>query len=70
MADVRDALLEADVNLYSRSGFHGPSHRTGRIGEHVLKSLDPSQQLVGIVHEELIQPNGTGRPRPTPAVVA
>ena len=25
------------------------------VGERVLKALDPSQQLVGIVHEELVE---------------
>ena len=50
---VRQALLEADVSLPAVKDFMSRVTEQAT-GERVLKSLDPSQQLVGIVHEELI----------------
>ena len=50
---VRQALLEADVSLPAVKDFMaGVSEQA--VGQRVLNSLDPSQQLVGIVHQELI----------------
>lgn len=53
LGQVREALLEADVSLPVVKDF---MERVGEqsLGERVLKSLDPSQQVVGIVHQELI----------------
>jgi len=50
---VQQALLEADVNVSVVKDFIA---RVGEqaVGERVLKSLDPTQQLVGVVHQELI----------------
>ncbi|MCE5303265.1 MAG: signal recognition particle protein [Planctomycetaceae bacterium] len=50
---VERALLEADVSLPVVKDFMA---RVGEqaVGERVLKSLDPTQQLVSIVHQELI----------------
>jgi signal recognition particle subunit SRP54 len=50
---VEKALLEADVSYSVVKDFIG---RVGEkaLGERVLSSLDPSQQVVGIVHQELI----------------
>jgi len=51
---VRRALLEADVSLSVVKDFMARVTEQA-IGEQVLKSLDPSQQLVYIVNQELIQ---------------
>ncbi|MBL9122293.1 MAG: signal recognition particle protein [Planctomycetaceae bacterium] len=50
---VRNALLEADVSYSVVKDF---VDRVGAeaVGEAVLKSLNPSQQLAGVVHRELI----------------
>lgn len=51
---VQQALLEADVSFPVVKQFMGRVTEQA-IGETVLKSLNPSQQLVGIVHRELIE---------------
>ena len=52
LREVRRALLEADVQLgVARAFVQRVEERA--IGEEVLKSLTPGQQVVGIVHEEL-----------------
>src|SRR3974390_110238 len=50
---VQRALLEADVSLPVVKDF---MDRLGQqvVGETVLKSLDPTQQLIYIVYQELI----------------
>lgn len=50
---VQQALLEADVSLPVVKDFMA---RVGEqaVGERVLKALDPSQHVVGIVYQELI----------------
>jgi signal recognition particle subunit SRP54 len=50
---VRTALLEADVAYDVADGFL-TRVADGAVGAKVLESLDPAQQLVGIVHQELI----------------
>jgi signal recognition particle subunit SRP54 len=50
---VREALLEADVSFSVAQEFMGRVTEQA-VGERVLKSLDPSQMLVGIVYQELI----------------
>jgi signal recognition particle subunit SRP54 len=50
---VQQALLEADVSFSVVKDFIDRVSEQA-VGERVLKSLDPSQQLVGIVHQELI----------------
>ena len=52
MRDVRMALLEADVNYKVAKEFV-KSVSDKALGEEVLKSLTPGQQVVKIVHEEL-----------------
>lgn len=53
MQQVRTALLEADVAWDVVQQF--VQNVTGRaVGEEVLKSLRPEEQIVGIVHQELI----------------
>jgi len=59
MREVRLALLEADVNYKVAKGFVASvSERAA--GEEVRKSLTPAQQVIKIVHEELIRLMGTG----------
>ncbi len=50
---VHRALLEADVSLPVVKDFMARVSQQA-VGETVLKSLDPTNQLVGIVHQELI----------------
>ena len=54
MREVRRALLEADVNYKVVKGF---VNRVGEraLGQKVLDSLTPDQQIIKIVHEELVQ---------------
>jgi signal recognition particle subunit SRP54 len=54
MKEVRRALLEADVNFKVVKSFV-ERVRERAIGQEVLKSLTPAQQVVGIVHEQLIE---------------
>src|ERR1700738_615959 len=49
LREVRLALLEADVN------FKGARVREQAVGEAVLKSVTPGQQVVKIVHDELVE---------------
>jgi len=54
---VEQSLLEADVSYSVVQDFM--AHVSAEaLGEKVLKALDPSQQLVGIVHRELIRVMG------------
>jgi len=53
MADVRKGLLEADVNLGVVDDFCA-SVTEAAIGEEVLQSLHPGEQMVHIVHEKLV----------------
>jgi signal recognition particle subunit SRP54 len=50
---VRTALLEADVAYEVADGFLARV-AADAVGAKVLESLDPAQQLVGIVHRELM----------------
>jgi signal recognition particle subunit SRP54 len=61
MRQVRLALLEADVNFKVVKGFTD-SVRERALGEQVLESLNPGQQVVAIVNEELARlMGGAGR---------
>ena len=53
LAEVRTALLEADVAYDVADGFLDRVV-AGAVGARVLEALDPTQQLVGIVHRELV----------------
>ncbi len=52
MREIRLALLEADVNLEVVRDFVARV-RERALGEEVLRSLTPGQQVVKVVHEEL-----------------
>jgi signal recognition particle subunit SRP54 len=53
LGEIRTALLEADVAYDVVEGFLDRVVADA-VGARVLESLDPAQQLVGIVHRELI----------------
>jgi signal recognition particle subunit SRP54 len=59
MREIRLALLEADVNFEVVRKFVGEV-RERAVGQEVLKSLTPGQQVVKIVHEELTALMGAG----------
>src|ERR1044071_4048587 len=62
MREIRLALLEADVNFQVVKDFVARV-RERAIGEEVLKSLTPGQQVVKIVQEELTTLMGSGDSR-------
>ena len=62
MREIRLALLEADVNLDVVKDFTSRV-RERAMGEDVLKSLTPGQQVVKVVHEELTALMGAGDSR-------
>lgn len=53
MREIRVALLEADVNFNVVKGFVA-SVSEKALGEDILKSLTPAQQIVKIVYDELV----------------
>ena len=58
MREVRIALLEADVNISVVKSFvNRVSERA--VGQEILKSLSPTQQVIKIVNEELIELMGS-----------
>src|SRR5438552_19040439 len=59
MREIRLALLEADVNFQVVRDFVA-GVREKALGEEVLKSLTPGQQVVKAVHEELTELMGSG----------
>ncbi len=59
MREIRLALLEADVNLTVVRDFVARV-REKALGEDVLKSLTPGQQVVKVVHDELTALMGEG----------
>ncbi len=54
LREVRVALLEADVNFKVVRAFM-ERVRERAVGQDVLKSLTPAQQVVKVVHDELIE---------------
>lgn len=54
LREIRRALLEADVNLRVVKAFIS-SIKDKAEGENVLQGVNPSQQLVKIVHDELVE---------------
>ncbi|PJF39482.1 MAG: signal recognition particle protein [Phototrophicales bacterium] len=72
MREVRMALLEADVNLKVAKAFINRV-KTRAVGAEVQKSLQPAQQVIKIVNEELIatlgEPGTLNLAGPTPRVI-
>ena len=58
LREVRVALLEADVNFKVVKQLI-ESVKTRAMGQEVLNSLSPSQQIIGIINEELIKVLGS-----------
>lgn len=54
LREIRRALLEADVNLRVVKAFIS-SIKDKAEGENILQGVDPSQQLIKIVHDELVE---------------
>ncbi len=61
LREVRRVLLEADVNFKVTRDFLGRVQERA-LGEQVLKAVSPGQQIVKIVHDELANLFGEGRP--------
>ncbi len=72
MGEVRLALLEADVNFKVVKSFVDTVTKKS-LGEKVLRSISPGQQVIKIVHDELVElmgPVEPGIPHPeTPTVI-
>ena len=58
MREVRVALLEADVNLKVAKQFIADVSEKA-VGQEILSSLNPAQQVIKIVNEELIELMGS-----------
>lgn len=58
MREVRIALLEADVNILVVKNFISKVSERA-VGQEILKSLSPTQQVIKIVNEELIELMGS-----------
>jgi signal recognition particle subunit SRP54 len=73
LREIRRVLLEADVNFQVTRDFLGRVQERA-VGESVLKAVSPGQQIVKIVHDELANLFGEGRPTlakatPGPSVI-
>src|SRR5205814_7280550 len=62
LREVRVALLEADVNFKVVKQLI-ENVRQRALGQEVLQSLSPSQQIIGIINEELIRILGSHESR-------
>ena len=58
LREVRRVLLEADVNYRVVKGFVA-NVKEKALGQKVLRSISPGQQIVKIIHDELINVLGT-----------
>jgi signal recognition particle subunit SRP54 len=58
MREVRVALLEADVNIKVAKQFCADVSEKA-VGQEILKSLNPAQQVIKIVNDELIELMGS-----------
>ena len=65
LKQVRTALLEADVNFNVANEFI-ERVKTQALGQEVLRSLDPSEQIINIIYQELVRlmKGDTERPEP------
>jgi len=71
LSDIRDALIDADVAVEVADDLLARV-RERALGEEVMKSITPGQQVVKVVSEELVETlGGAHRPfvLPSPAVV-
>jgi signal recognition particle subunit SRP54 len=58
LKEVRRALLDADVNFKIAKQFTD-TVKNAALGQEVLKSVNPSQMMVKIVHDELVELMGS-----------
>ena len=68
LREVRRALLEADVNYEVARDFLGRVEERA-LGQDVLSAVSPGDQIVKIVHDELITLLGEGSPKLVSATV-
>ena len=68
LREVRRALLEADVNYEVARGFLARVEERA-LGQDVLSSVSPGDQIVKIVHDELVALLGDGAPELAAAAV-
>ena len=54
MREIKLALLEADVNIQVAKKFCSDVSEKA-VGQEILKSLNPAQQVIKIVNEQLIE---------------
>src|SRR5256885_1788734 len=54
LKQVRTALLEADVNYNVANDFI-ERVKAQAVGQQVLRSLDPSEQIINIIYQELVR---------------
>lgn len=59
LAEIRQALLEADVNIEVARDFI-TSVKESCLGDAVLKSVTPGQQVIKIINDKLVELLGTG----------
>ncbi|HDR04430.1 MAG TPA: signal recognition particle protein [Candidatus Marinimicrobia bacterium] len=59
MRDIRRSLLEADVNYTVAKDFIA-SIREKALGAQVIRSITPGQQIIKIIHEQMIELLGEG----------
>src|SRR5437899_839162 len=64
LGDVRNALLEADVQVDVADAFI-ESVKADSVGREVTKSLQPGQEFIGIVHDRLVEFLGGTLPEPS-----
>ncbi len=60
LKEVRRALLDADVNFKIARQFTDTVKQKA-LGQEVLKAVNPSQMMIKIVHDELIELMGSGK---------
>src|SRR5476651_1401541 len=65
LKQVRTALLEADVNFNVANDFIERVKQEA-VGEEVLRSLDPSEQIINIIYQELVHLMKGDSERPEP----
>jgi len=63
LRDIRLTLLEADANFHVVREFVGRV-RQRSIGEDILRGLNPAQQVVKVVNDELVELLGGGSEKP------
>lgn len=60
LKEVRRALLDADVNFRLAKQFTDTVKQKA-LGQEVLKAVNPSQMMIKIVHDELVELMGSGK---------